>query len=515
MRQTVGILGTPIDILDTQAALARLEQFIHEGRFHQVATANTDFLINALVDPELQHILRHADLVMPDGMPVVWAARMTRSRLPERVTGADMVPALAELAARKGYRIYMLGAAPEIARLAKANLEAKHPDIKIVGCVSPPLASLVEMNNQEILDDIVRARPDILLVAFGNPKQEKWIHWNRERLQDVPVCIGVGGTFDFLAGKTQRAPGWMQRTGLEWTHRLVHEPRRLWRRYVRDISQFTRYMFKQWWAIRGGYRVGVSEIYAAQTGDCTVLSLVGDFTHALLPRFQAAAEQAINARTHLILDLQQVTAFDGEALGTLINLPKRAAYHDREVRLVAVPRAIADALRRSQIQEGFFTIVGSVAQAFANGQHAGLSWRVQRGKEAAVVQASGESDARTARMLEKVCEGLLAGGKRVDLDARSIGYADTHLLVALYRLTCAHNEVPNGAGGAARFFVIPGPTLKRALTRERQLGKLALRATPDLPRDAVEQTGDSLAALSLEAEEAKTVAALPGLKVSA
>ena len=101
MRQTVGILGTPIDILNTEAALARMEQFIQERRFHQVATANADFLINALADPELRHILRNADLVVPDGMPVVWAARATRSRLPERVTGADIVPALARMAARK------------------------------------------------------------------------------------------------------------------------------------------------------------------------------------------------------------------------------------------------------------------------------------------------------------------------------------------------------------------------------------------------------------------------------
>src|SRR5215475_10135001 len=110
MRQTVGILGTPIDILDTQEVLGRLEQFIQERRFHQVATANTDFLINAIEDPELRQILRNADLVMPDGMPVVWAARMMRSPLPERVTGADLVPALAARAAQQGYRLYMLGA---------------------------------------------------------------------------------------------------------------------------------------------------------------------------------------------------------------------------------------------------------------------------------------------------------------------------------------------------------------------------------------------------------------------
>src|SRR5947209_16146105 len=110
MRQTVGILGTPIDIRDSDAVLARLDQFIRERRFHQVATANTDFLINALEDPELRCILRNADLVIPDGMPLLWASRLMKSPLPERVTGADLVPQLAALAAVKGYRIFMLGA---------------------------------------------------------------------------------------------------------------------------------------------------------------------------------------------------------------------------------------------------------------------------------------------------------------------------------------------------------------------------------------------------------------------
>ena len=181
MRQTVGILGTPIDILNTEEALARMEQFIGERRFHQVATANADFLINALADPELRHILRNADLVVPDGMPVVWAARATRSRLPERVTGADIVPALARMAAKSGYRIFMLGAMPEVAQGAKEKLEAANPGLQIVGCISPKIPSISEMDSESILQEIDRVKPDILLVAFGNPKQEKWIYLHRDR----------------------------------------------------------------------------------------------------------------------------------------------------------------------------------------------------------------------------------------------------------------------------------------------------------------------------------------------
>src|SRR5579871_1024313 len=241
MRQTIGILGIPIDNLDTEATLDRLDQFIQERRFHQVATANVDFLINAMHDRELRQILCNADLVTPDGMPVVWASNLLGSPLPERVTGADLVPKMAALAARKGYRIYMLGARPEVAQRARARLIQDNPTLQIVGCSSPNVSPLLAMDNDTLLNDICEAEPDILLVAFGNPKQEKWIHLHRDRLRNIPVCMGVGGTFDFLAGQTSRAPAWMQRFGMEWLYRLGQEPKRLWRRYCNDLIYFMRF----------------------------------------------------------------------------------------------------------------------------------------------------------------------------------------------------------------------------------------------------------------------------------
>jgi len=465
--------------------LARLEQFIQERRFHQVATANTDFLINAVGDPELKRILRNADLVVPDGMPVVWAARLMRSALPERVTGADLVPALAALAARKGYRLYMLGGRPEIAQRAKARLEADYPGLQIVGCVSPPVAPLLEMDHEAILADIRRAQPDILLVAFGNPKQEKWIDLNRDGLRGVPVCIGVGGTFDFLAGEVPRAPLWMQRSGLEWMHRLAHEPRRLWKRYVRDILQFSRYLGRQWWAVRQARSAGIAEIFRAQAGDCVVVSLLGDFDSRILARFQAIADETFNAKKHLVLDFGGVTAFDGAALGTLINLPKRAAYCGCTVRLVAPPPTFAAALRRSQLQDGLFQVAGSVAQAFSNGHSAGLCWQVRRGAGAAVVTASGAADQRSVCGLEKTCARLLESGKRVDLDARGVTYASSPLLASLCRLNGANAHAERGQG--ARFRVVAGATLRRALERENLLAQFVLLEAPEVPQDAVEE----------------------------
>ena len=446
-----------------------------------MATANTDFLINALSDPELRHVLRGCDLVVPDGMPVVWAAKLMRTPLQERVTGADIVPALARLAAEKGYRVYMLGARPEIAQRAKARMEADYPGIQIVGCVSPPVAPLLEMDSDSILEDIARARPDILLVAFGNPKQEKWIYLHRERLGAVPLCIGVGGTFDFIAGGTVRAPLWMQTNGLEWAYRLTHEPGRLWKRYSRDGIQFGRYLLWQWWTLRGRGSSATTEIFQAQTGDCTVLSVIGSLDRSALPRFRDAAEEALSAGTHILLDLQGVQSLDAEALGTLINLPKRAAYRGRDVRLVAISRHVATALRRNQLADSL-PVSGSIAQAFSNATQAGMVTYVRSGATSVVVTANGASDLNSARSLETLCTDLLVAGKHLDLDGRGLTFADSILLSALRRVAeKAFSDVNMHAG---KFRVIPGPVLRGALVREKMLDKFTLGDEPAYPADA-------------------------------
>lgn len=494
MRQTVGILGTPIDRLTNTEVLERLEQFIQERRFHQIATANTDFLINALEDPELRCVLRNADLVVPDGMPVVWASRLLRTPLMERVTGADMVPALAALAERQGYRLFMLGARPEVAQRAKANLLAKHPALQIVGCISPKPAALLDMDSEAILDEIACAKPDILLVAFGNPKQEKWISMHRKRLSQVPVCIGVGGTFDFLAGETSRAPEWMQKSGLEWVHRLAHEPRRLWRRYVRDLSQFSRFLLRQYWALRRKAGAGFWEMRVAQAGESTVLSLVGDFTQETLPGFQSAVEEAFRGKTHLVLDLHRVSLIDAEALGTLIMLPKRAAYHAREVRIITPPDPLAKTLRHSQLYDAHCKVVETMAEALSNNHCAGLCWRAQSGRERTVLTISGASEPFSVQRLEQVCSALLSEGRQVDMDLRGLAYADSNLLRALMRLAGAPE---NGSGNAVlpgRCRLIPGSVLLQTLQREKALARFQpfLCETPELPADAVELADDAM-----------------------
>lgn len=507
MRQIVGLLGTPIDKLSIAEVLDRLDQFIQERRFHQVATANTDFLINAISDPELRHILREADLVVPDGMPVVWASRLMGSPLPERVAGADIVPRLAALAARKGYTIYMLGARPEVALRAKARLEADYPGVQIVGCVSPPTASIVELDWEDVLADIARTEPDILLVAFGNPKQEKWIHMHRDRLQMVPVCMGVGGTFDFIAGEVPRAPSFVQRFGFEWVHRLLQDPKRLWRRYARDFSQGGNQLIKQWWGMRQQRKTGAFDIHVAQAGECAILSPMGDLDRSALPRFCAAADEALNAGARLILDFQGVACFDTEVLGTLLNLPKRAAYCLQEVRLVAVPPNTARVLRASHLDSELYPISESVAHAVTDWEHDGLYWRVQCGNDAAVVTVNGAANVQTTCQLEKVCTRLMNISKRVDIDVRGVTYVDSHLLAALYRLA-QQSDNPIAADMPVKGLrLVAGGLLRKALEREKMLDRFNILAFPEVPHDASEMASFALEMHSIHRSGLSTEAA--------
>ena len=149
---------------------------------------------------------------------------------------------------------------------------------------------------------ITDSRPDVLLVAFGNPKQEKWIAMHRDRL-NVPVCIGVGGTFDFLAGAINRAPAWMQRSGLEWFYRLLQEPRRLWKRYANDLVYFTGSIINQLWSVRGSQGLDSARISDRVLGDCTVVTVEGPLCSELQLQMRGVIDIALSSKTHVVLDL--------------------------------------------------------------------------------------------------------------------------------------------------------------------------------------------------------------------
>jgi N-acetylglucosaminyldiphosphoundecaprenol N-acetyl-beta-D-mannosaminyltransferase len=231
------VLGVAFDAMTLAAAVERIEFMVASRRPHYVVTPNVDFLVQARRDPALHKILADAHLVLCDGKPLVWAARWLGSTLPSRVAGSDLVPVLLQKAEECGWRIFLLGGSEAAAAEAVRRIAAAHPSIPPVAHYSPPHRPLGEMNHAEIIGRVRAARPDLMLVCFGCPKQEKWMAQHYRSL-GVPVMIGAGGTIDFLAGRLRRAPRWMQRTGTEWLFRLGQEPRRLYKRYVDDLLHF-------------------------------------------------------------------------------------------------------------------------------------------------------------------------------------------------------------------------------------------------------------------------------------
>jgi 1,2-diacylglycerol 3-beta-glucosyltransferase len=232
-RDRFEVAGTPIDPVDIDAAIHRIVSAPRSGSLLQVCTVNLHFLVTARRDAAVRGILRRSALNVADGAPVVWLARLLGHRLPGRVAGADLVPRLLEAAAGTGARVFLLGGEGGVATEAGRRLLEQVPGLTICGVHQPPVSAHETTRNEEILRLIAASRADILLVALGHPKQERWIDLHREQLS-VAVAMGVGCSLDLIAGRRTRAPGWMQRSGLEWLHRSLHEPRRLLPRYGLD-----------------------------------------------------------------------------------------------------------------------------------------------------------------------------------------------------------------------------------------------------------------------------------------
>lgn len=218
---TIDLLGFPVNRVNRVEALEILQAFIASGEPHLVVTADASMHVTAAGDPEFLRIVRGADLVTPDSTGVLWAARRLGTPLEERVSGVDLAEQLCAESARRGYGVYFYGAAPGVAEDAAAVMRDRYPGANIVGTAHGFLSTPEEQ--EALLRDIRETRPAVLLVAMGIPRQEKWIARHLEALR-VPVCMGVGGTFDVFSGRVNRAPEWMQRRGLEWLYRLARNP---------------------------------------------------------------------------------------------------------------------------------------------------------------------------------------------------------------------------------------------------------------------------------------------------
>jgi N-acetylglucosaminyldiphosphoundecaprenol N-acetyl-beta-D-mannosaminyltransferase len=214
-------------------ALDEVEKLVRQGKPSFFITANLHYAMLSAQDARLRNVNQEAAFILADGMPLVWASRWKKDRLPERVTGADLVPALCGRAAQKGYRLFLLGGGPGVAQEAAAKLCQRFPGLQVVGTETPPFHELSRQEHEAMVVRVRNARPHLLFAALGQPKGEVWLHANYKAL-GVPVCAQIGASLDFVAGRVPRAPRVLQKVGLEWVYRLYREPRRLFLRYVRN-----------------------------------------------------------------------------------------------------------------------------------------------------------------------------------------------------------------------------------------------------------------------------------------
>jgi N-acetylglucosaminyldiphosphoundecaprenol N-acetyl-beta-D-mannosaminyltransferase len=231
---SVQLFGLRLDNLSLEETVCRVNGFIANGGVHQHVVVNVDKIVKADRNPEIRAVVNSCDLVNVDGQIVVWASRLLGKPIKERVAGIDLMVRLLAEAAKRSYRLYFLGARKDVVECVVHEVRRRFPGAEIVGWRDGYFTAAEEL---DVAEEIARARPDILFVAITSPKKELFLARWKDRIQ-APFVMGVGGSFDVVAGLVRRAPRWMQHAGLEWLFRLIQEPRRMWRRYLVEDVRF-------------------------------------------------------------------------------------------------------------------------------------------------------------------------------------------------------------------------------------------------------------------------------------
>ena len=243
--QIINICGINIHNVSFNETLDVIDGLIKARKPVSVVTPNIDHIIKLHKDEVFRKTYERASLVLADGMPILWAAKFLGTPLKEKVSGSDLFPKVCEMAAKQGWRLFFMGGREGAARKSAEILNRRYPDLMVIGTYCPPFGFEKDpVENEKIVGIIRASKPDIVFVGLGAPKQEKWIDKYKDAY-GAPVSIGIGVSFDFVAGMVKRAPGWMQRVGLEWSWRLMMEPGRLWKRYLVDDMQFFWLVLKQ------------------------------------------------------------------------------------------------------------------------------------------------------------------------------------------------------------------------------------------------------------------------------
>lgn len=237
-------MNTEIDNLTMQETLQAIDSLIQENKNAYVVTPNVDHIVQLETNKELQDVYANASLILTDGKPLLWIAKWYGTPIKEKISGSDLFPLLCDMATKKGYRMFFLGAAEGVAAKAAENLEKRYKGLQVVGTYSPPYG--FEKNPEEmnkIKTMIKEANPHILIVGLGCPKQEKFMYHHCAEL-GVPISFGLGASFDFEAGNIKRAPKWMANHGLEWLFRITQDPKRMAKRYLVDDTKIVKLIFK-------------------------------------------------------------------------------------------------------------------------------------------------------------------------------------------------------------------------------------------------------------------------------
>ncbi|ELC8443047.1 WecB/TagA/CpsF family glycosyltransferase [Clostridium perfringens] len=230
----MNFLNTKVDNLTMDEALEKVEKLILDKKASYVVTPNVDHIVKLETDKEFQAVYNNADLILTDGMPLIWISKIKGTPIKEKISGSDFFPKLCERAAEKGYSLFLLGAAEGVADKAAENLKERYEGLNVVGTYSPSYGFEKKQDEiEKIIKMVNKAKPDILAVGLGAPKQEKFLYKYRDEL-NVPISLAIGASIDFEAGNVKRAPRWMQKSGLEWFYRLCKEPKRMFKRYIID-----------------------------------------------------------------------------------------------------------------------------------------------------------------------------------------------------------------------------------------------------------------------------------------
>ena len=238
------ILGILLSAIDMNRAMELTQRWIATGRSTYICMTGVHGVMESQSNAQLRRVLNEAFINAPDGMPMSWVGWLQGHRHMDRVYGPDFMKNCCRLSVEKGFRHYLYGGKPGVAQALKHVLEERFPGLQIVGTYTPPFRNLTHDEEDELLKDVQNAKPDILWVGLSTPKQEFFMAEYVDRLR-VPLLVGVGAAFDFHTGRIQEAPAWIKRSGLQWLHRLLQDPRRLWRRYLLNNSAFVWLMVLQ------------------------------------------------------------------------------------------------------------------------------------------------------------------------------------------------------------------------------------------------------------------------------